>query len=368
MSVTSYGIEKNNKYPITTTENNYKYALPKEQIANLNALINSNDFVTKMTQFFSNSGEFIISLKVYPFNVVKWLNLSLTDLGVLCDYVKVGGDYLTKIKGAEMKTGTATNIPFNQVGLFRITNSYNNFLDYAPYTKMYLFLPYIGYVDLDVNLIKKGIGKDEVYLSIDYAVDFDTGKCTAYISRANAINTDNTLVSPLLIDIKEGVIGFDIPIGRTNASEIAKGYVTTGLTAIGGAVATALTGGYALPLAISTFASSSVSLINSSQPHVQKGTIGNIKNAFCTTQKPFIIVERPQPINISKDNNNNNVYAIASLKGKPCGLKARLSLISGFTKVESIHLENFTNATEDELQEIESLLKTGVILPDSSNN
>lgn len=364
MSVTTYDIDVNNKYPLTNTSNNFKYALPKEQIANLNNLINSKDFATSMAQFFSNSGEFVLSLRVYPFNLVKW-NQYTDSIGVLCDTIKIGKDYVSSIKGASIFNNT---IPFNQVGLFRITNSYNNFLDYAPYTKMYLFLPYIGYVDLDVNLIKKGIGKDEVYLSIDYAVDFDTGKCTAYISRANAINTDNTLVSPLLIDMKEGVIGFDIPIGRTNASEIAKGYVTTGLTAIGGAVATALTGGYALPLAISTFASSSASLINSSQPHVQKGTIGNIKNAFCTTQKPFIIVERPQPINISKDENNNNVYAIASLKGKPCGLKARLSLISGFTKIESVHLEKFTNATEDELQEIESLLKTGVILPDSSNN
>lgn len=365
MSVTSYGIEKNNRYPLTNTENNFKYLLPKEQISNLNALINSKDFATSMAQFFSNSGEFVLSLKVYPFNVVNWLHIGASDLGVLCDDVKIGGDYVTKIKGAKVIT---TTTPFNQVGLFKITNSYNNFLDYAPYTKMYLFLPYIGYVDLDVNLIKKNIGSGEVYISIDYAVDFDTGKCTAYISRANAINTDNTLVSPLLIDMKEGVIGFDIPIGRTNASEIAKGYITTGLSAIGGAIATALTGGYALPLAVSTFASSSVSLINSSQQHVQKGTIGTIKNAFCTTQKPFIIVERLQPINISKDNNNNNVYAIASLKGKPCGLKTRLSIISGFTKVESVHLENFNNATEDEIQEIESLLKTGVILPDSTTS
>ena len=362
MSVTSYAIDINNKYPATNTENNFKYILPKEQIANLNALINSKDFATSMAQFFSNSGEFVLSLKAYPFNVVNWLNLSMDEKGVLCDSVKIGGDYVTKIKGAEVRTATT---PFNQVGLFKITNVYNNFLDYAPYTKMYLFLPYIGYIDLDVNLIKRNLGRTgEVYLSINYAVDFDTGKCTAYILGARAINTDNTLVSPLLIDMKDGVIGFEIPLGRTNASEIAKGYLTTGLTAIGGAVATALTGGYALPLAVSTFASSSVSLINSSQQHVQKGTIGTIKNAFCTTQAPFILVERPQPINISKDENNNNVYAIASLKGKPCGLKTRLSVISGFTKVESVHLENFTNATEDELQEIETLLKTGVILPE----
>lgn len=361
MSVTSYAIDINNKYPTTNTENNFKYLLPKEQIANLNALINSKDFATSMAQFFSNSGEFVLSLKAYPFNVVNWLNLSMSKLGVLCDTIKIGGDYVTKIKGAEART---TTTPFNQVGLFKITNVYNNFLDYAPYTKMYLFLPYIGYINLDVNLIKRNIGKDEVYLSVNYAVDFDTGKCTAYILGARAINIDNTLISPLLIDMKEGVIGFEIPLGRTNASEIAKGYLATGLTAIGGAVATALTGGYALPLAVSTFASSSVSLINSSQQHVQKGTIGTIKNAFCTTQAPFILVERPKPVNISKDENNNNVYAIASLKGKPCGLKTRLSVISGFTKVESVHLENFTNATEDELQEIETLLKTGVILPE----
>lgn len=360
-------VSLNNKYPITTTVNNFKYALPREQIANLNALINSKDFVTQMAQFFNNSGEFIISLKVYPFNLVKWQNITDT-LGVLCDTVKVGGNYETTIKGAKI-IYQDIDTPFQQVGLFKITNNYSNFLDYAPYTKMYLYLPYIGYIDLDVNLIKKNLTntRTEVYLNIDYAVDFDTGKCTAYISTCNSVDSNNKPVSATLIDMKEGMIGFDIPIGRTNASDIAKATTTTGLTAIGGAIATALTGGYALPLAISTFASSSVSLINSSQQHVQKGTIGNIKNAFCTPQAPFIIIERPRPVNIQIIDDVVN-YNIASFKGKPLGEMRPLSLLKGFTKIDTIHLKGFIGASDDEIQEIETLLKTGVILPDSSNN
>lgn len=40
----------------------------------------------------------------------------------------------------------------------------------------------------------------------------------------------------------------------------------------------------------------------------------------------------------------------------------KLSSCTGYTRVKEIHLENISSATDDELNEIESLLKDGVII------
>lgn len=52
-----------------------------------------------------------------------------------------------------------------------------------------------------------------------------------------------------------------------------------------------------------------------------------------------------------------------SLQGKPLYQYKQLSALSGFTKVGDVHLDDIDTATRPELDEIESKLKAGVILP-----
>ena len=69
--------------------------------------------------------------------------------------------------------------------------------------------------------------------------------------------------------------------------------------------------------------------------------------------KPYLIITRPKP---AEADNYSKFYGIPSNK------TVRLSSCSGYTKVKDIHLEHISRATDDELNEIESLLKTGVII------
>ena len=69
-------------------------------------------------------------------------------------------------------------------------------------------------------------------------------------------------------------------------------------------------------------------------------------------QKPFVVIERP---NISVPNN------VQHYMGQTSNITMNLGSCKGMTVCEAVHL-NGISATSDELSEIESLLKAGVIL------
>ena len=70
-------------------------------------------------------------------------------------------------------------------------------------------------------------------------------------------------------------------------------------------------------------------------------------------QNPYLIITRPvvnQPLNYNK------------LYGRPLYETRTLSDLTGFTVVDSVHLENIAGATAIELKTIEAALNGGVIL------
>ena len=54
-----------------------------------------------------------------------------------------------------------------------VPHKYNSYLDYAPYTKAEIFLPFIGFCPLNINDI---MGKS---VDITYNIDLLSGVCTA---------------------------------------------------------------------------------------------------------------------------------------------------------------------------------------------
>ena len=68
--------------------------------------------------------------------------------------------------------------------------------------------------------------------------------------------------------------------------------------------------------------------------------------------KPYLIITRPKP---AEADNFNKFY------GKPSNKTVRLSSCSGYTRVKDVHVDNIV-ATDNELSEIEQLLKEGVII------
>ena len=88
--------------------------------------------------------------------------------------------------------------------------------------------------------------------------------------------------------------------------------------------------------------------------HTQpRGQAGSANSMYYLPQNPYLIITRPvvnQPLNYNK------------LYGRPLYETRTLSNLTGFTVVDSVHLENIAGATAIELKTIEAALNGGVIL------
>lgn len=69
-------------------------------------------------------------------------------------------------------------------------------------------------------------------------------------------------------------------------------------------------------------------------------------------KKPYLIINRQ---------NAYTANAYNTLQGYPSNINVSLSTLSGYTRVKECHLEGIP-ATDEELEEIYTLLKQGVIL------
>ena len=89
------------------------------------------------------------------------------------------------------------------------------------------------------------------------------------------------------------------------------------------------------------------------KPNVSRASGISGLNGNMSIRRPYLIISRPK---------QNIPETFAHEYGFRSHISARLGDLTGFTKVEDIHLENMGDITQDELEELESILKSGVIL------
>ena len=221
-------------------------------------------------------------------------------------------------------------------GSVNIKKYVGSFLDAAPYVKISIYLPYIGFRELSPDDLMGGS------INVQYIIDVLSGACACFIAHS----TKGVLYT------YNGSCISNIPLTAANFSGAIQNAITAVVSAAG-VVAGAVTG--AAPLT----AMSASSLINSaantacnSKPQIQRsGNLGG-SAGIMSVQKPFIVIERPK---ISVPNHVQNYI------GQTSNITANLGGLSGFTIVEYCHIEGVPCTTE-ELMEIEGLLKGGVIL------
>lgn len=211
-------------------------------------------------------------------------------------------------------------------GTFRINRYYNNVLDYTS-TRIQLFLPFIGIVALDTSEV---VGRT---IGVRYGVDVMTGTCLATVT-----------VDGRELYTFQGNAAIQLPISAANYSSVIGSL--TGL--IGGGLATIASGGAAAPL----FLGAAGSAVSGIQHQVERsGSVGSNAGAM-GRRKPYLIITRDVPYNPSGYN---------VVRGYPSNVYVKMSRLSGYTRVKEVRLSGIT-ATQTEIDEIERLLKSGVIV------
>lgn len=215
-----------------------------------------------------------------------------------------------------------------QCGAINVNEYWGAYLDYSPYTKVEIYLPYCGAHQLSIDDV---MGKT---VEVRYHVDILSGACCAYVKCGESV-----LYTFL------GQCSSSIPIAANDFTNVINGVLSASVS-IGSMVAT---GGMTAPLAVPGLASTAV---NSMKENVEKSGAISGTGGILAIQKPYIILTRPRQALPT----NQNQYT-----GYPSFITSVLSDLSGYTEIEQIHLHDIP-ATDGELSEIESLLKTGVIL------
>lgn len=211
-------------------------------------------------------------------------------------------------------------------GSITVNEYWGAYLDYDPYTKSEIYLPYIGTHAISTDDI---MGKT---VEVVYHVDILSGACTAFIK------CDNSVIYEFI-----GQCSSSIPITGKDWTNVINGVISAA-SAIGTMVAT---GGATAPSALGTIASAATNVL---KPNVEKSGSMSGTGGMLGVQTPYLIVTRPlQAI----------PYRQNEYMGYPSFITVDIAELSGYTEFEHIHLENVI-ATDDEIQEIEQLLKTGV--------
>ena len=210
-----------------------------------------------------------------------------------------------------------------------------SFMDYAPYVKCSLYLPYIGFHELSADDV---MGDS---ISVTYHVDCLTGGLTAFVYVGG---------KGIMYQYSGSCIA-NVPVSAANWSGAIQNAVSAaisgGMTLVGAA-----TGAAPLTMAgMSGLATSAANTALNSKPEIQRsGSMGG-SSGLMGYQKPYIVIQRPRP-SVPSD--------LASMTGYNLNMTMNLGKVKGFTMVDTVHLEGIS-CTEKEKAELESILKKGVI-------
>ena len=282
------------------------FKMTKERLVQLGQFLWGSNIFDKFSLVNNNPIENIISCKSIPIN---------TD-GANQEIIL--GNVATGVNGEKINN----NFAKQTIGSILINEHYHNFLDYTPYTNVILYLPYIGFKELDTTLVMNKT------IKVIYTVDAITGGCLAQVYVNNVRLYEFT-----------GNVGIDIPITASNRAQVESGYIQAGvgatMSAIGGNVGSAVT-----------------SLLNSATSQYHYSSTGN-PSPMCvasTNRTCYVIIDRP---------NYQNLKAFNHTRGRKCYLSKTISTLHGFTICDSNIDLSGINATQSELEEVKEILSSG---------
>jgi len=274
----------------------------------------STDFVDVVERLFNSPSDAVYTLHKVPVNPPTGSSAS-----IVCGFV-------TSPVTARTVTGQYVTLNCGEVDLFEY---FGNVFDYDPYTTLSLFLPYIGFVQLDVATCMRS------KLGVTYGVDVFTGACTARVSATRDGRKS-------IIAVYNGSCAVEYPISAGSYTAIASAIVNIGAGAI-------LSGLTESPI---PFAKGVGNAITNSRN--QAGISGQFsgQHGAMAPQKPYLIISRPQPA---------MAFGFARFDGYPVNDTAFVRECSGHIKCKIVHL-HCPNAYKEELDEIEMLLQKGVLV------
>lgn len=279
----------------------------------------SGDIIDTISKLFNNPMDAVIGLH----------ELYCTPIAGSSTTIKAG--FLDSDVTSRLVTQRYTEI---NCGAITVPEYWGNYLDYAPYTKVYCYLPFIGIVELNTDdIIGHGV-------QVVYKIDTYNGSCIAMIITAK--NKDQECVKYQF----SGNCAVEVPITSGMKSAMQSALIGAATAAIGASAAGVISKGMLTAAGVNGAAQHGLNGKNSVS---HSGSFGSSYGAM-GIKKPYFIVRRPIQKVVE---NYNNKY------GYPAHSMVNIGSCSGYLRCRDFDVQSST-ATEEEKRRIEILLKEGV--------
>ena len=302
-----------------------------------------DDIIAKVKGLYNDVASAVIMCRYYPVDI-SWIG----GLGTQSN-IKLG---MIEKAGAVDTISQANSLHAVDIGHVHIGTKYKSFMDMSPYSQLSLYLPWHGFIDLDMNLFN---GHD-VYVKALY--DYLSGTIQYYIYYDNEL-----LVNTILCKM-----AMDIPITLQTKNDRDSAIFNNVSSTIGGLVGAGAGIMSGNPIGMTLGVTQGVGAFNSSNASAPMRLMGNVgeSGAYIGFQNCFVVVRRPtiQP----SDGNSTTMKGLSTWKrnvGMLCGYGYTLSDLSGqgFTVCHSPRIDfKSTTPLQTEVDEIYSYLEKGVIL------
>ena len=292
------------------------------QIQSLGDYLWSNAFdVDTLKKLFGDPMDAIIGLSIVPVNPPaggsKNVKVGNIDTGISMPYIN--RQFVEK-----------------DLGSLSIDPYIGSFMDYSPYTKIQIYLPYIGFRELSPEDVMG------TTISIKYIIDVLTGGCNAILN----VNGKGAIYQ------YNGSCIANVPLTALNYSGAIQNAISA-IGSIGTTVGGIATGNPALAgIGAVSLATRACNTAINSHPTIQRSGNAGGASGLCGVQYPYAIIERPR---LSTPANYNGFI------GNTLNVTMTLGSCNGLTMVEAIHLDNVL-CTENEREELMKMLHEGVII------
>lgn len=297
--------------------------------------------MAKIEGLYNNLSSAVIMARFYPVEY-KWIT-GIDISNAPTDPIKVG---MIEKSGTVTTIDQSQGIPIRKIGHKKIDSTYDSFMDLAPYSQLSLYLPYHGFVDLDINIFN-GHSID-VYGIYDYLSG--TLQYLVYYD-------DKALVNSFVVKL-----AIDIPISLQTKNDRDSAIFQNVSSAVGGLIGAGAGIMSGNPIGMVMGVTQGVQAINSanaSAPLNIRGTVGET-GAYYAPPQCAIVLRRPtiQP----SDKGNKLTTWIADV-GQLCAYGCNLSGLNGYTQCAEPRIDfKKTTPLQSEVEEIYKYLKEGVIL------
>ena len=296
-------------------------------------------FGQTMAGFFVNTAvnplDYIVSLNIFPYFPKSKASATAIQLG---RYTCTAGVLDYSANGHPL-TKQYNNVDF---GTLQIGENWGSYLDYM--TKVELYLPFIGTVNIDASEIMDGS------INVEYIIDFFTGSCVANVLCTKALTVPSGNGSRVHTQYShhsfQGNCAVQIPVTSTSYGSMIGSLIkaTTTFISSGGS-----------PVGLAMAGASLVGETFSGNMTAQGSSKGNItaNGGYCSILYPYVRLTRPI-VNIPES------YQTAV--GFPSYVDSTLASCTGLCVCDTINLSGISRATENELQRIEQMCKEGIYI------